>query len=355
MATRTSYVIAGILAAGLAAWLASGQVGGAGSGDVAVETPSPAPTPALLTVRVRDLVAEGIEREIVINGKTEPLRRVELRAETNGRVIEITAREGRAVDQDDVLVRLDARDREAAKLEAEALLRQRWIELDAARKLGEKGFQAETSVALAEANFAAAEAALRRAELDLEHTHVKAPFAGILDRRHVEIGDFVDVGDRIAVVLDQDPYLVTGEVTETEVGVLEPGLPEEREGKLTFGTANNPYKLTAELIELWAKVMAAVPDSRFLFIRPEGGSAAFRTNIGQAFESHGIAAARIFYAPVRGTHLPYYNKIDIALDTGPHTGGTTTCESLWMGVPTVTLIGPSFFERLSYSNLSNAG
>jgi predicted O-linked N-acetylglucosamine transferase (SPINDLY family) len=136
---------------------------------------------------------------------------------------------------------------------------------------------------------------------------------------------------------------------------IEPGLPEERERKLTFGTANNPYKLTAELIELWAKVMAAVPDSRFLFIRPEGGSAAFRTNIGQAFESHGIAAARIFYAPVRGTHLPYYNKIDIALDTSPHTGGTTTCESLWMGVPTVTLIGPSFFERLSYSNLSNAG
>lgn len=136
---------------------------------------------------------------------------------------------------------------------------------------------------------------------------------------------------------------------------IEPGLPEEREGRITFGTANNPYKLTAELIALWAKVMAGVPDSRFLFIRPEGGSAAFRANIGQAFESHGIAAARLFYAPVRGTHLPHYNKIDIALDTTPHTGGTTTCETLWMGVPTVTLIGPSFFERLSYSNLSNAG
>jgi protein O-GlcNAc transferase len=102
-------------------------------------------------------------------------------------------------------------------------------------------------------------------------------------------------------------------------------------------------------------VMVRVPDSRFLFIRPEGGSAAFRKNIGDAFEEHGVSASRLDFEAVRGTHLPHYNRIDIALDSCPHTGGTTTCESLWMGVPTVTLIGPSFFERLSYSNLSNAG
>jgi len=136
---------------------------------------------------------------------------------------------------------------------------------------------------------------------------------------------------------------------------IEPGLPEERAGCLTFGTANNPYKFSAGLIELWAKAMMRVPGSRFLLIRPEGGSAAFRKNIADAFEQHGVAASRLDFEPVRGTHLPHYNRIDIALDSCPHTGGTTTCESLWMGVPTVTLIGPSFFERLSYSNLTNAG
>jgi predicted O-linked N-acetylglucosamine transferase (SPINDLY family) len=61
------------------------------------------------------------------------------------------------------------------------------------------------------------------------------------------------------------------------------------------------------------------------------------------------------FESVRGKHMRHYNRIDIALDSAPHTGGTTTCETLWMGCPTVTLVGEAFFERLSYSNLSNAG
>jgi len=53
--------------------------------------------------------------------------------------------------------------------------------------------------------------------------------------------------------------------------------------------------------------------------------------------------------------MRHYNEIDVALDSLPHVGGTTTCEAMWMGVPTVSLVGPGFAERLSYSNLTNAG
>ena len=227
MAVKKSYVIAGVLALALIGWLASGQMRAPDQADVettAAEEPVTHQSLEKMSVRVRDLTAEPIAREIVINGKTAPVRLVELRAETTGRVLKIEAEEGALVEEGNVLVRLDPRDRELAKLEAEALLRQRQIELDAAKKLGEKGFQAETNVALAETSFAAAEAALRRAEMALDHIVIKAPFAGILDRRHVEIGDFVDIGDPIAMVLDQDPFLVVGDVTETDVAKIKTGM-----------------------------------------------------------------------------------------------------------------------------------
>ena len=140
-----------------------------------------------------------------------------------------------------------------------------------------------------------------------------------------------------------------------ELPDIEPTSAEERNGYVTFGTMNNPYKYTPELIRTWAAIMRDVPGSRFLFVRPEGGAPSFRRNLSRLFESEGVAADRIAFVPVRGDHLRHYNQIDIALDTFPHTGGTTTCETLFMGVPVVTLAGLSFFERLSYSNLVNAG
>ena len=114
-------------------------------------------------------------------------------------------------------------------------------------------------------------------------------------------------------------------------------------------------KRTSVGVALWARVLHRVPGSRFLIVRPEAGTAIFRENMARAFAWHGIAVGRIAYAAVRGQHMAHYNDIDIALDTLPQTGGTTTCECLWMGVPTVSLVGPAFFERLSFSNLVNAG
>ncbi|MDO9706979.1 tetratricopeptide repeat protein [Paracraurococcus lichenis] len=136
---------------------------------------------------------------------------------------------------------------------------------------------------------------------------------------------------------------------------IEESLPEERRGALTFGTMNNPYKFTRACLDAWAAVLRAVPGSRFLFVRPEARSAAFVANARAAFAARDVDPDRLDYVGVRGAHLPHYNAIDIALDSLPHVGGTTTCETLWMGVPCVSLVGPGFPERLSYSNLSNAG
>lgn len=133
------------------------------------------------------------------------------------------------------------------------------------------------------------------------------------------------------------------------------GTPQARKGHLTFGTANNPYKFTPTCLDAWAAVLRAVPGSRFVFLRPEGGVQSFITGARTAFTRRDVDPQRIEFIGVRGDHMRHYNEIDIALDSLPHSGGTTTCEALWMGVPTISLVGPGFPERLSYSNLSNAG
>jgi predicted O-linked N-acetylglucosamine transferase (SPINDLY family) len=150
-------------------------------------------------------------------------------------------------------------------------------------------------------------------------------------------------------------WIALGRLAFPEGHVIFPEPPCARDGVITFGTANNTYKYGPEMLATWARIVAAVPGSRFLFVRPEGSSRTFRRNVLAHFEAQGVAAGRVLFEPVRGAHMPHYNRIDIALDTFPQTGGTTTCEAAWMGVPTVSLVGPTLFERLSYSILVNSG
>jgi membrane fusion protein, multidrug efflux system len=224
MRIRTSYLLAAGIALAVAGWLASGQLD---AGKAAPEPTGPAAASdaaRLPSVRVREMVAAPVELMVVVNAKTAPARAVTIRAETDGRVVELGAERGAAVEAGDLLVRIDARERAAMVEQAEAALRMRQIEHDAARQLGAKGFQAETKVAEAAANLETAQAALEQARIRLEHTEIRAPFAGVLETRPVELGDFVDVGDEVATVIDQDPFLVTGQVSETEVGHLAVGM-----------------------------------------------------------------------------------------------------------------------------------
>jgi predicted O-linked N-acetylglucosamine transferase (SPINDLY family) len=133
-------------------------------------------------------------------------------------------------------------------------------------------------------------------------------------------------------------------------------LPVERNGVITFGTLNNTYKFAPEMVKIWAEVMHAVPDSRFLVVRPECGSMVLCRNVAHEFEKRGIGPERLhLVANTPLEHLPYYNEIDISLDTAPLTGGTTTCDALWMGVPVVTLAGESVHQRISHAVLNHCG
>lgn len=241
MRIKPSFLVAAGLALGLSAWLASGYLGGKAALTGAELEPAPAPVERV-AVRVRPSVAETIERAIVLNGHTEPAREVTLRAETGGRVVAIGQAKGALVEEGEVIVRLDPRARKATVSMAEAKLHQREIEFEAARQLGQKGFQAETRVAEAQAALELARADLKAARIALDHTVLRAPFAGVLDARPVEFGDFVDVGDPVATVIEQNPYLVVADVPETHVGNLEVGMTgqarlitgEEVEGRIRY-------------------------------------------------------------------------------------------------------------------------
>jgi protein O-GlcNAc transferase len=148
-------------------------------------------------------------------------------------------------------------------------------------------------------------------------------------------------------------WYALGEQSFREEPAVNPVTPAQRNGYVTFGTANNPYKYGTEVVRTWAQIVARTPGSKFMFIRPEGGAPSFRRNILTAFAAQGVSEDRVIFQVVRGRHLPFYNEIDMSLDTFPQTGGTTTCESLWMGAPVVTRVGEAMFERLSYSVLMN--
>lgn len=135
-------------------------------------------------------------------------------------------------------------------------------------------------------------------------------------------------------------------------------LPVERTGRITFGSLNNPYKLTREVIALWSRVMKQVPNSRFLYVRPECYSLMLIANLTKEFERNGISRDRLYFVNNRAvpvSHLSYYDDIDITLDTWPLTGGTTTADTLWMGAPVVSKFGPSMHQRLSYAMLKSIG
>ncbi|MBF0426203.1 MAG: tetratricopeptide repeat protein [Magnetococcales bacterium] len=134
-------------------------------------------------------------------------------------------------------------------------------------------------------------------------------------------------------------------------------LPALTNGCITFGCFNNPIKVTAEVIAVWAEVLRRVPGS-CLRMRARGlGDVLTRDRFLKQFHDHGIDGSRLELAgalPHPGL-LAAYGAIDIALDPFPYSGGLTTLEALWMGVPVVTLTGKTFCGRHSTSHLHNAG
>ena len=133
--------------------------------------------------------------------------------------------------------------------------------------------------------------------------------------------------------------------------------PAKANGYVTFGNLNNLAKTNSYSIELWSKILHAVPNSKLLLKGSKMDAEFVQTHIYNAFVQHGIGIDRLIMegGEKHQDFLNVYNRIDIALDPHPYTGGLTTCEALWMGVPVVTLPGETFAGRHAATHLTNAG
>jgi len=204
--------------------------------------------PARFTVIAKTINPQEWRDVIAVRGRTEAEKKVIVRAETAGAVAETPTPLGAAVKAGDVLCRIGVDARRAQLAEAEAALARAELDFNAARRLNEEGFRAETGVAAARAARDQAAAQAERARLELAKTDIVAPFDGVFDHRAAEVGDFLSIGDPCGTVIQPTPFLITGAVSERDVG------------KISRGDRGVATLATGETVEGVVRFVAAAAD-----------------------------------------------------------------------------------------------
>ncbi len=219
--TTRNYLVAGGAALAVAAWLASGVI--LRSTSESTSTPPGQEQQEVFTVAVEQRGAEKIQLHITLQGQTVPDRSAQVRAQTGGRLETVPLAVGERVDADALLARIAMDDRQARLREARANLRQKREAFEAQQRLREEGHESELNLEAARAALASAKAAVERIETDIARTRIRAPFAGVIDRRHLAAGDLVSPGSPVVTLVDNNPLKVQVHISEKNVGEVTEG------------------------------------------------------------------------------------------------------------------------------------
>lgn len=195
-----------------------------------------------VSVLARNSLAQSVDNAVVLRGRTEATRSVEMRAETSGRVISEPLRRGAHVNEGDVLCRIDPATRPQTLAEAQTRLAEAELNARNAERLTEGGFAAETRKLAAQSALQSATSAVEGARRELERLEIRAPFKGLLEADTAELGTLLQPGALCARLIQLDPILLVGYVPETDVNRIEIGamaggrLSDGREmvGRVTF-------------------------------------------------------------------------------------------------------------------------
>ena len=202
-------------------YLATGLLRSGGPASDAMQ--AQAKTSQLPIVRVARLSAVPHEANITLRGHTEALHQVDVRAEVDGVIASLHFEKGDRVKQGQVLCEIKLNDRGARAAQAGAQMAQASKELEVARELYKEGFRSKTQLAQATAAFEAAKAGASTMNIQLANTRIRAPFAGIVEERYANVGDYLPVGSKCAMVLAPEPFLAVGTVSEDLVSQIAPG------------------------------------------------------------------------------------------------------------------------------------
>jgi multidrug efflux system membrane fusion protein len=239
------YIIAAVITFVLIVWMLSGTSTANDKVKIikdSIENNGTLASKVRAQVQVETLYAENIVNNVELYGRTEPNRITTLKAELQGKIVKVLAKRGSTVKKGQVIVEIALNDLPAKLMQSQALLNQKEIEYQGAIKLNKDGYQGEVQLAQVFAALESAKADIKRLELDIGNTVIRAPFEGVLNTRYVEVGDYVASGDDIAMIADLDPLVVRAHVTEKQISQLSVGQlaqvkllnNTERQGELRY-------------------------------------------------------------------------------------------------------------------------
>nr|WP_321457499.1 efflux RND transporter periplasmic adaptor subunit [uncultured Cohaesibacter sp.] len=259
---KGSYGLALLCTAGIVGWMATGKAVFSGQ-ETADSTPPPAvrnqaQETGAFRVAVRHFKAQPRQLDLTIRGRTEADTKVTVRAETSAIVRSINVKKGQWVHKNDLLCKLDVGSREANLAKAKAALEQAEFDLSAKEQLATKGFASKTQLASLRAARDAALAGVKEARLELDRTNILAPKKGMVQGDLAEVGDQLSSGGACAVLMDPDPMLVVGQVSERDISQVEVGnkaditlvTGEKSEGRVRFVSSASDVETRTFLVEM---------------------------------------------------------------------------------------------------------
>lgn len=259
---KGSYGLALLVTTGIVGWMATGHAVFSGQ-----EKDNSLPPPAVRNqqteteatrVAVTTFSVEPMETTLTIRGRTEADTKVTVRSETTAIIRARPIEKGQWVNKGTLMCELDVGSREAALARAEAALAQAELDYQAKAALSKKGYASDTQLAAVKAQRDAALVGTKEARLELDRIRILAPISGIVEGAIAEVGDQLKAGDACATLMQPDPMLVVGQVSERDIAQVKKGATahvrlvtgEELEGTVRYVSPASDIETRTFLVEV---------------------------------------------------------------------------------------------------------